>query len=259
MARVFRLSVEELAYILAESGHPETAQSLLQESFSTELAAEDVMQRLLAAGHSLMARELLLFDSNLKPTLSEDARWLARVLLDVPFSIRYTFAVPEGQKNLTYHFIDGKIVEHRVEFGVVHALSEYADSQIVIDSGISFFQIEQEPPFNAAEGELAQTLLSQAQTGADLAQIRQALAQSALPASTQEMLAQDFANARYRGSALRIEYRAGEAVSDFGFLLLRGPERLWLLKPVQRPEGAVVIVMPGSIATFQREVAALMA
>ena len=86
--RMLRLSVDELAYTLAQFGRPDIGQGILQSSSGSELAAEDVMQRMLAAGHSLLARNLLQIDAEANPTLADDLQWLARVLTDASFSLR---------------------------------------------------------------------------------------------------------------------------------------------------------------------------
>lgn len=257
--RTFRLSVDELAYILAQSGRPDLGQGVLQSASDTELSAEDVLQRMLAAGHSLIARNLLSINEDATPVLTEDIRWLVQVLVSAPFSIRYTMATAEAQFQLTYHSLDGGVVEHAVELGIVHVITEYTQPDAAIDGGVEFFQITNLQSSVDSQGEVAKELLDQALSGMDIKTIQKILSKGTLASQVRDHLAEDIAQTVYRGTVLRIEYGPnGEPIADRGFLLLRGEKRFWILKPLQRPNGAFVTIIPGSESLFRREVAALM-
>lgn len=257
--RMLRLSADELAYTLAQSGRPDIGQGILQNASDFELSAEDVMQRMLAAGHSLLARELLQIDAEAKPVLTDNLQWLAHVLTNTPFSLRYTLATTEASFSLNYHAINGSVVEHSIEQGVIHVISEHDQPRVAVDGGVGFFKIAGLQNAFGSQGEIMKSLLDEAQQESDVTMIRKLLERAPLTSQMREQLAADLAQTKYRGSVLRVEYGPqGEPTADRGLLLLHGPERLWILKPSQRPSGVSVTVIPGSEAVFRREVAALM-
>lgn len=257
--RILRLSGDELAYTLAQSGRPDLGQGVLRSQSDIPLSSEDAMQRMLAAGHTLLARQFLQIDAEAKPVLADDLQWLSRVLTGAPFSLRHTRTTPEAAFNLTYHAMNGGVVEHVIEQGVVHIFTEHEQARAAVDGGVTFFQIAGLQNSSGAQAEIPKPLLDQAQQANDGAVIKKLFEQTTLPSLLREQLAEDFAQASYRGSVLRVEYGPqGEPVANRGLLLLRGQERLWILKPHQRPNGVFITVLPGSEETFRREVSALM-
>jgi hypothetical protein len=62
-----------------------------------------------------------------------------------------------------------------------------------------------------------------------------------------------------QGSALRVEYGEDNVPkSDEGLLTLRGPERLWLLRPFDRDGERYVTLLPGTEEVFRQEVSAIL-
>lgn len=258
-SRTLRLSGDELAYTLAQSGRPDLGQGVLQGMSDVPLAAEDAVQRMLAAGHGLMARQLLQINAEATPVLADELQWIAGVLTQAPFSLRYSQTTAAATFNLTYHAANGGVVEHLVDQGVIHIFTEYEQSRAAVDGGVTFFQIAGLHSEIGSQGDIAKALLDQVQQEQDVATIQKLLAQATLTAPLREQFAEDLAQTSYRGSVMRIEYGPnGEPVSDRGLLLLGGPARLWLLKPHQRPTGTVLTLIPGSESVLRREVAALM-
>jgi hypothetical protein len=257
--RTLRLSADELAYSFAQSGRADLAQGILQSTTDAELAAEDVLQRLLAAGHVLLARKLLSIAEDATPLLADDLRWVVNVLVAAPFSLRYTMATVEAQFVLTYHAFASGVVEHTIDQGVVHSITEHMQPREAVNGGVEFFRIAGLQNPLASQGEIAKKLLDEAQASDDVDAARKLLAGATLPSQLYDRLAEDLVHTTYRGTVLRIEYGPkGEPTSDRGLLLLGGVERLWILKPFQRPAGDFVTVIPGSEAIFRREVASLM-
>jgi len=258
--RTLQLSVEEVAFTLAQAGRPDLARGVLRGYTDADLSAENVVQRMLAASHSLLARQLLRVDEQARPVLGGDLEWMSQVFAATPFSLRYTMASSETAATLNYHAVNGSFVEHAIQQGVVHILHEHEVLEAAIKGGLDFFGIAgYQSPF-AGEFELPQAFLDQVQQEGDQGLGHNLLNTAIVDESFRRAFAEDFAQPAYRGSVLRIEYGAGgEPVSDHGLLLLRGAERLWFLKPFRRDEESMVTLLPASAATFRREVAALMA
>ncbi|MEI8164727.1 MAG: hypothetical protein WCG26_00035 [Chloroflexales bacterium] len=258
-SRTLRLSGDELAYTLAQFGRPDIGHGVLQGMSDVPLAAEDAVQRILAAGHGLMARQLLQINAEATPVLADDLQWIAGVLVQAPFSLRYSLTNAEATFNLTYHAANGGVVEHVVDQGVVHIFTQHEQPRAAVDGGLTFFQIAGLHSEIGSQGEITKALLDQAQEEQEVAAIQKILAQATLTAPLREQFAEDLAQTSYRGSVMRVEYGPnGEPVADRGLLLLGGPARLWILKPNQRPTGTVLTLIPGSESVFRREVSALM-
>lgn len=257
--RIIRLSGNELAFTLAQAGRPDLGQGILQGMTDVPLSSEDAMQRLLAAGHSLLARQLLSIDAEAHPVLGEDLTWLAGVLTGAPFSLRYTLTTAEAVYTLTYHRTATGVVEHLIEQGVVHVFTAHEGTEAAVDGGATFYHLDESQPSLAGEGTLTQQLLEEAQGARDAAQIRAALGRSALPPELREALAEDLAQGGERGTVLRIEFGpGGELSAERGLLILRATTRLWMLRPQQGPGGAIITVISGAPEMFRREVAALL-
>jgi hypothetical protein len=85
------------------------------------------------------------------------------------------------------------------------------------------------------------------------------LEQAGAPQETRKLFIEDLHESRYRGSILRVEYDTNNTPrSDRGLLVLRGIERLWLLRTFQQNDKAFVTVLPGTESIFRQEVSELL-
>jgi hypothetical protein len=94
----------------------------------------------------------------------------------------------------------------------------------------------------------------------DAARLTQRLRESGIPEDACTLLVQDVCGYHYRGSALRIEYgQDGVMQAERGLFLLRGQERLWLLRPSELGDGARTMLMSCTQQAFHDGVTALIA
>ncbi len=233
-----RLSVEELALMLTYIGQDELARDMLAVQLGTELTGTEVRARIVSAGHSLMARGLLQVGADGHVALAEPLLHVARILSHADYSLRYTRTTPEDAFALTYHFVDSSILEHEIEQGVLHRLSDVQNPSAAINGGLDFFGVDRAQPFECLPVEIPSDVLNEVTDEEDVSIILQRLEASGVPTETRTLLAEDLQGTEYRGTALRIEYGEGLAPrTDRGLLLLQGSVRLWLLLPGERDGG----------------------
>ena len=85
----FVLSVEEVSLVISIVGRPEVAHGLMAAQLG-DMQEEEARARLLAAGHSLMARGWLTMDSQATMRLADPLARIARILSRADFSVRYS-------------------------------------------------------------------------------------------------------------------------------------------------------------------------
>lgn len=254
----FRLSAEEVALALNLVGQPEIGHSTMIAQLGP-LSQEDARARLLAAGHSLMARGLLTMNAEGSLFLEETLARVARVLSHADFTIRYSRSHQNMDLSLSYHFSKGAIFEHQIEKGVVHHITARQSANDVIKGGLMFLEISQTRPFTCPVVELPNDLLDEIKDDPAPTIIQRRLEHARVPAETCDMLTKDLSNTQYRGSILRVEYDENSTpTSDRGLLVLRGPERLWLLRPSVQEGKRYVTLLPGTEQTLRQEVTAIL-
>ncbi|NJN66779.1 MAG: hypothetical protein HC884_08715 [Chloroflexaceae bacterium] len=254
-----RLSVEELALILNHLGQPEAGRGILTAQLGADLTQEEVHARLMASSHALMARGWLEIDSEGKITIDPNLVRATRIITRPAFSLRYSYSTPEVEVLTTYHFGEGTIFEHFLEMGLVHNLVELSSQEEVIQRGIDFFQLALTPDFTCSDATVSNDVMNSVKDAKDQGTVLRKLQQAGIPEDTRLLLAEDIRTSLYRGSILRIEYGADNAPqSNRGLLVLRGSQRLWLLRPVSRKETNLVHILPGTEHRFRQEVAELL-
>ncbi len=252
----FALSPEELALVFSLIGRPEAGQRLMAAQLG-EISEAEARARLLAAGHSLIARGWMAL-SNEGPVLNEDLARAAHLLARADFSLRYSRATSNAEFNLAYHFSQDAVLEHRLEQGVVHRLNDIADVAAVVKGGVVFFGLPQAEPFQCPPATLQYSLLNELKNLDDPAQIDRRLQGAGIAEEIRPLLAEDLARPQYRGSALRVQYDAqGNLFSEKGFLLLHGPRRLWLIT-LSGPDPAIATLSPATVQAFSQQVMALL-
>ena len=251
----FVLTTEELSLAFSLLGQPEAGRSLMVTQLG-EMSEAEARARLMAAGHSLIARGGMALGPE-GPVLNEDLARAVGLLLRADFSIRYSRATSDAEFNLAYHFGQNLILEHRLEQGIAHRLNEIPDAATVIKSGLVFFGVPQAEPFQSPAIAIPYSLLNEVKNLGDPAQIDRRLQETGVDGGVRPLLAEDLAHPQYRGSVLRVQSDArGNLFSEEGFLLLHGPRRLWLIT-LSGPERTTATLMPATVQAFHQETAAL--
>ncbi len=250
----FALSVEELAVSLNLIGEARMGHGLMVAQLGA-MGREEARARLLAAGHTLLARRLLTVGEQGEITLAPTLEQTVRALANAAFSIRFSRAYRDAELALVYHFANGFVVAQWLEGGVVHRIAEVEGAETVVEGGMGFFQVAKATPFTCPPLEVPYERLSEVKGESDLMIIRRQVAEMGLEGTAGEMLTEDLSKAEYRGTILRVEYGEDRTpYSDRGILVLRGPERLWLFRILPREGEPSVLILPGAEETFRREV-----
>jgi hypothetical protein len=240
-------------------GKPESGKEILVAQLGADLTQEDVHARLMASSHALMARSWLSIDSEGTVIIDQELLRAVRIITEPTFSLRYSYSTPEIDMLSTYHFHDGAIFEHFLEYGLVHNLVELSSPNDVIQKGIDFFQLSTLPTFHCSDAVVPNELMNSVKDEENRATVERKLEQAGVPDDTRPLLTEDIHASLYRGSILRIEYGADNtARADRGVLVLRGQQRLWLMFPLDQQDPPHVRIFPGTEAAFQEEVATLL-
>ncbi len=253
-----RLSVEELAFILTEIGQAEAARHWLISHLGSDLTQEQVYARMAAAGHSLIARNLLHVTMDATLLLAEPVAQIAAAVAMAEFSICYTRTYRDADFALTYHFQGGSIFEHQVDQGLVQQFTQL-DAAEVIDGGIDFLDLPPMTIVDQLSAELPKHVLDNVKDQGETAAVARELHRAGLPAAMTNLLAEDLSRPVYRGTILRVEYdQQRSPYSERGLLVLRGPERLWLLRPFLRESQPYVTILQGTEQVFHQELSVLL-
>jgi hypothetical protein len=247
------LSTEELALILAQTGYAEMSKELLAMQLGSQASQAEIQTSMLTAAHGLLASAWLDLDEHGNLVIDPELQRIAGVLAEAALSMRYSRAEQDGDRFVTYHIAESGVFEHIVEYGLIHIITELPHRDAILDAGVNFLEVAEAAPFGAPSFEVPFAVLSELKDERDAGAIRQQLEQGGVPAAAAPLLAEDLAAQQYRGCALRVEYNH-EPFSDHGLLLLRGPQRLWLMRQAAQS----VTLLPGTEESFRREVAALL-
>lgn len=231
MSKSWRLGVEELAVALGVAGGEDVAAGLLMAILGPR-SPEEMDGRMLAAGHSLVARGLLVLRGDEK-RLDEGLSSALLPLVQQRFSLRCSRAEAEGEDLATYFVGPSEVSEHRLRQAVVSELTLLPGAEEATARSAAFFGLKAARRSALAEpvATLAAATLQQARVQA-VDEGRAAAAASLLaggvPEAIAQQVAQDLATPRFHGSVLRVEQGQEGPASDRGFLLLQGAERPWL-------------------------------
>lgn len=254
-----RLSLEELAFILSDIGEPLSAKQLLQTHLGSQLDRDEASTRLIAAGSGMIARGYVEVDKNGVATLSRQLQLIGTLIAHPDFSLRMHHSTPAIELMMTYHFGQNLVVEHHVEHGVVHVITNQTGKDEVVNKALEFFEVIHASQFNCPEVEFPHKLLDSLKDEKDQKPVYHAFTDAGLPEEVGQLLAGDITNTRYRGACMRVDYdKNNMPVSDRGFLLLCGPERLWLMIPHQKNGESYLQTLPGDEERISKEILALM-
>jgi hypothetical protein len=253
----FYVSIEELAMIMNVAGYPDKAYHLMVSQLG-DMSKEEARIRLMTAGHSLLARKYLSIDTNGNTTLMDPVARIAWILSGADLSIRYSRSYRNADFALAFHFGEDQIYAHRVEQGVVHHIAKVDSKDSVIQGGVDFFGFAEIQSFTCPPAKISQQLLEEVKDDPSPVVIERRLASAGVPDETRSLLVEDLSHTQYRGSIMQVQYGEDNVPqADEGLLVLSGPERLWLLRPLFQNDERYVTLLPGTEEVFRQEVSAL--
>jgi hypothetical protein len=245
---------------LSVAGYPEAAKTILITTFD-QLPTDDEGGRLLAAGHSLMARGLLAVDSGESRLESGFANLLGLIVEpDYMLQLGLRASSEDEEQTLSYFFKSGTTVEQRIEQGVIYNLRTVWNRQTLVDAAIQFFAVEEkDQQYGAGTAEIPVELVDKARdlTG-QTREVEALFSQAGVPPKLARALARDFQAIRGRGMVMLIENRSGLLVSDEGFLVMQGMSGTWLFPIVQRSDETYARVLSASTKSLGTEVQRLL-
>lgn len=248
-----RVSLEELAVLLSLTGHPAIAKNILVASLG-EMNPDEEKGRLLAANHTLMAKDILTIQ-DAQPVLDAQVVRLVSVLSKQNFLLRLSSGEGISERILTYYFQDDLVVEHQVHFGVVHLFEEVENAGVISVRAGSFLSLDSVAPFSVTEFSVAQH---------EMDQVRIEALQSTSAAITRlqklgvsdhasKLLVEDISSSKLRGALVRVDFtNDGLPRSSRGSLVLKGVSgRAWLMDIHVDKNGPNLIVRPYSVRDFE--------
>lgn len=258
-----RLSVDEVAFALTQIGEAELAQSFLLMHQGSPLTQSEVRARLVAAGHSLLAREGLFVSEEGILSLDAAVAHVATMLTHAAFSLHCSLSYELADMGSTFYFRGSDVLEHWLEQGVVHQFEIVDEHAAVLKRIAHFFAPAGLPllPADNPSGHLPLDLVEQLAREQDAAMIASQLSEAGLSTDLVGPLAEDLATTIARGAVVRVDYERGAPPrSQSALLVLQGQERLWLLRPLAPlTPGGLVELLRGSAHTFTLTIAQLLA
>lgn len=256
--KTYRLSVDEIAMALSQMDEADLARSLLAASAAGELTAEQASGRLLAAGHSLIARSMLDVDLNGLVHLSPELETVVRPLAHADFAVRLSRSDGGPESVRSFLFAGEEVIEHDVESDIVYELTRHASLETVLSASVGFLSAEEAMPFEADGVTISGAVLDDMQETASAETMHEMLAAEGMPEATRALFVPDFQNVVSRGSILKVTFdNPPELASDVGTLVLRGPRRLWLLRMMPGDDMVHLAVTPGTAETLRAELVRL--
>lgn len=257
----YRLSVDEVAFAIAQVGDPNLARHLLLSQAGDSLTAEAIEGRLMAAGHSLLARHLIDVDEASTVQVTTPFADAIQPLIKADFSIYVSSSNGRTELAQTYHFAGERIVRQVIDREIVYELASYPSADVVIDDCLNAVFARDAGLFDVEASRLPASVLDDLQQTADPSEVERILTAAGMPADARSLFAEDFQKVVARGSVIRVDFPAAPDVptSNEGILVLRGPDRLWLMRIVQEGDSAALLVAPGSAEDMSSEIKRIIA
>ena len=253
----FKLSVEETAYAMSILGGNDIATGLMLALFG-ERPKLEMEGRLLAAGHSLVARGLLdLSHKSIRDRLSSELVEMLEVILQSETKFVRCSNVVDGIEDVmsVYRMGDAFLVQ-QVTDNVVYDLQQIASVNKLHERIIAFFGILSNPSlglndvratFPVSVLEQLRELVHQGQNDKAV----QLLLENNVPQKLVDDIVMDISIEHKRGSVICVESQSGKLKSEHGFLLLKTDERFWLFSLTQ-DDIPHLEVYKGNTDTFSR-------
>ena len=248
-----KLSIEETALAMTMAGYPDAAKGLLFTTFG-EIPVAEEQGRMLAAGHSLMARGLVAIHDG-QARIQESFRPLIEALTTPDFVVQYSLTTSSAEQTLGYFFKGGNIARQSVEEGVVYRLTTGEGTEQVITGGLTFFSISEKHSVSHPQAMLSVAILDRAskESHESAGALFDLLSGAGIPNQLARPLAEDFQKATSRGAVLLIKRQGSDLRSDHGFLLMQSQDRTWLFPLVEKAGEAHAKVIIASQESFAAE------
>ena len=243
------LGLEELVVVLNLLGYAEVAKGLLVTQLG-EIGPNEERGRLLAANHSLMAKEILYLQGGAIRMEEGPARLLGFLIAN-DYAVRGTARnIKAAEESLTCYIRGGEVVEHRLTHGVVHAFRR-SDPAAAVDALAAFMlpadrEAFQAPPFTLGDDRLqeAQSLIAAEGAEAGAAFFRGLGADEAAAAP----LAEDLNRQTLRSAAMQVTIDMSTGINaDRGYLILAGATgRAWVMDIREQNGAGELTVQPAT-------------
>lgn len=248
-----RLSVEELAVVLYQSGNAHQADELISAHFGS-IPREEMAARLVTASNSLMARELLTPDVLINK-LDASLQKMGEVIGTPDFSILCSRNSLWNLTEISYHFHQSATLENKIVMKVVHEITEMPDIDTIIMNQVSFMQMNEAKSFECQTAVIPNLALSEFLDQKENIPIMERLREPEfgvmIPDETRLLFGEDWENSQYWGLFLRYE-KGLPPLFERGFLILRGEKRFWLMHPVVYDDELMMKVIPAVQSTFEK-------
>lgn len=239
------LGLEELVVLLGLLGYSEVAKGLLVSHLG-EVDSNEERGRLMAANHSLMAKNILYLENDSIRMVPEYARLLGALIAN-DFAVRTSVRVlGETEHTLTYYVRNEQLIEHRITHGVVHTFQDVASIDDALSALLAFLEVDGIQPFQISpfvitreKWELAQAKIND-ESDAAVDHLRE----QQVPEESAALLAEDLQQQVMRGAAmqLKVDFTSG-LVADAGYLILKGASgRVWLLEIKEAADEARLLI-----------------
>jgi hypothetical protein len=205
-----------------------------------------------------MARGLLEVDASGSVHLDEALARAVRPLAKADFSIRVSCSHGGAELARSYHFVGSGVISQEVDRDIIYTLVEFPSRDAALASCVAFFDTEDAAAFAADPATVPMGSLDEIQKTADPEAVHATLAAAGMPQSVRAMFVPDFQGVVFRGGLLRVDFgQPSGPTSNRGTLILRGPQRLWLMRILPEGDTARLLVMAGSKESLRREILAL--
>ena len=256
--QMYRLGLEELAMGISIAGFPEAAKGMLVANLG-EMDKNEEHGRLMAANHSLMAKNLLFLEDD-GPHLELDFEKVVAALTQYDYTLRFSVGSGEKEEILAYYYKGKEIVKHENLQGVAHIFSFASGFEQVIEDSAAFLGISQHQEGEYPKAEVEQSALDEAKVIAATKpeKLKDFLRNAGVPKEPAELLSEDLIQPVCRGSVMRVELVKNQMIADRGFLLLKGQQRSWFFPIVVKGDVTYANIIPGIMKTLEQEIQALL-
>lgn len=236
------LGVEELVVALSKAGYREEAEGLM--GIQGEPTRDESRGRLIAAHHSLLARDLLVPQDD-EIQISDNLAYILKLLHSSKMLIRSSRSGLFGEEILSFYQDQDTWLEHRITKQVAHKFQYPLQKADVLSSMRDFFSPVGEPIASKLMVRLPETFLSMLSSSIlkSVKDVVDYLQPEAGDSPGAPLLAEDLVAGQWRGSTFWIEMLDGEQVQTRGALWVQGQSRFWMISSIPVNEQPVFMAI----------------
>lgn len=254
------LSLDELAQALVMAGKPSVAKGLMTNTLG-QISDDEIKGRLMSAGDSLIAKGLVVLSPDEAAMKLDDGLTSMLDIMGEPsFSVRLNKAGKlKGEENRTYYFSDDSIVRHVLSDVVINQLNPL-NKEDFSKSAMGFFDLSSLRSTDSPVASISYEALEMARMplSSQLDDLKNHFRQAGIEEPTLSAFSIDYFSGLLRGTSMRIDYHEDEVVCNKAFMLIRGEERAWVLKPYMTNTTRMIDVIPFSIEEFNKQLGGLL-